>query len=123
MVVEASGKRAESSILIHRLAVVPDGQRRLLLCLACAGGSGQQLTVEPFGKACSRRSRWVFRCPATVPLPYVLVSEGDREQVAIVDLTASGGPSLKKKTAASSCQSDRGCVGGSGQLRWSVIVS
>ncbi len=97
VVVEASGKRAESSILIHRLAVVLDGQRRLLHALRVLGGSGQQLTVEPFGKPVPVGRALGLSLSSDGAAAYVLVSEGDREQVAIVDLTASGGPSLKEK--------------------------
>jgi hypothetical protein len=97
VVVEASGKSAESPLLIHRLAVVLDGQRRLLHALRVLGGSGQQLTVEPFGKPVPVGRALGLSLSSDGAAAYVLVSEGDREQVAIVDLTASGGPSLKEK--------------------------
>lgn len=97
VVVEAAGKRAESPLVIHRLAVVLDGQRRLLHALRVLGGGGQPLTVEPFGKPVSVGRALGLALSSDGAAAYVLVSEGDREQVAIIDLTASGGPSLRDK--------------------------
>ncbi len=96
LVVEAAGKRAEATVTVHRLAVVLDGQRGLLHTLRIAGGGGQSPTVEAYGKPLVVAGARGLAVSSDGAAAYVLLHSGDREQVAIVDLTAVGGPSVRE---------------------------
>ncbi len=95
LVVEAAGKRAETSVNLSRLAVVLDGPRELLHALRVSGGSGQPPVVESFGKPLPLRNARSLAVSSDGAAAYVLVQDKDHDEVAIVDLTAPTGPAVR----------------------------
>lgn len=95
LVVEAAGKRAETSVSISRLAVVLDGPRGLLHALRVSGGSGQQPVVEGFGQPLAVKNARSLAVSSDGAAAYVLVQDKDHDEVAIVDLTAPSGPAIR----------------------------
>lgn len=95
LVVEAGGKRAEATVKIQRLALLLDGPRGLLHALSVSGGGGQPPTVEGFGKAVPVQHARSLAVSADGAAAYVLWQGKDRDEVAIVDLTAPSGPTIR----------------------------
>ena len=95
LVVEVGGKRAETTVHVQRLAVVLDGPRGLLHTLKVSGGGGKPPTVEGYGQAVPVAHARSLALSADGAAAYVLWQDKDRDEVAIVDLTAAKGPFLR----------------------------
>lgn len=95
LVVESAGKRAERPVTLLRLAVVLDGTRGILLALRVSGGNGQPPAIEAFGQPVPMQGAAGLAMSPDGAAAYVHVRGKDRDEVAVVDLTAPHGPALR----------------------------
>ena len=94
LVVEVGGKRAETTVHVQRLAVVLDGPRGLCIRSKSVAAAENPRRSKAMAKRCRLRMH-ATALSADGAAAYVLWQDRDRDEVAIVDLTAAKGPFLR----------------------------
>lgn len=92
LAVEAGGRRAQAAVTLQRLGVVLDSRRGLLHIVQVGGEAAPSPTVQNVGQPLTLPGAHALALSSDGAAAYVLCRSGAADQIAIVDLTAPGGP-------------------------------
>lgn len=92
--VDSGGQRAQIAVSLQRLAVLLDARRGQLHFVRVGGEAGSSPTAQTAGPPLPLPGAHALAVSSDGAAAYVLQRRGDQDQVAIIDLTAPGGPKL-----------------------------